>query len=94
VPYRKRSGRARIRYTTRITKQTPSNALPDWQRAGYWCGPKIAEPSNHGDDSVDDRFGNGSLEGTAAIKRDHHEKMAALYAERDRELQDKWRCGK
>jgi hypothetical protein len=64
------------------------------QLAGYWRGSNVADPSNRGDDSVGDRFGNGSFEGTAAIVRDHHEKMAALYAQRDRELQDEWRCGK
>jgi hypothetical protein len=79
-----------MRYTTRTTTPTPSNDPPDWQRAGYWRGPNVAEPSNCGDDNIGNRFGNGSFEGTAAIMRDHHERMAALYAQRDRELQDEW----
>jgi hypothetical protein len=30
----------------------------------------------------------------ATLIRDHHRRMAALYAQRDRELQDEWRCRK
>jgi hypothetical protein len=30
----------------------------------------------------------------ATFIRDHQERMAALYAERERELQEEWRCGK
>jgi hypothetical protein len=30
----------------------------------------------------------------ATLMRDHQERMAALYAERERELQEEWRCGK
>jgi hypothetical protein len=30
----------------------------------------------------------------ATVMRDHQQRMAALYAERDRELQDEWRYGK
>jgi hypothetical protein len=74
-----------MRYTTQTT--TPSNDPPNWRRAGYWCGPNVAEPSNRGDDNIGNRFGDGSFEGTAAM-RDHHERMAALYVDRGRDLQD------
>jgi hypothetical protein len=30
----------------------------------------------------------------ATLMRDHQQRMAALYAERERELQEEWRCGK
>jgi hypothetical protein len=30
----------------------------------------------------------------ATLMRDHQERMATLYAERERELQEEWRCGK
>jgi hypothetical protein len=30
----------------------------------------------------------------ATLIRDHQQRMAALYAERERELQEQWRCGK
>ena len=30
----------------------------------------------------------------ATLIRDHQRRMASLYAQRDRELQDEWRCGK
>jgi hypothetical protein len=30
----------------------------------------------------------------ATLMRDHQQRMATLYAERERELQEEWRCGK